>query len=41
VAWAGVWVGNKLQAKLPSTVLARIVAAALGVTGVSLIVRTL
>jgi len=41
VAWAGVWVGNKLQAKLPSTMLARIVAAALGVTGVSLIVRTL
>ena len=41
VAWAGVWLGNRLQAKLPSTMLARIVAAALCVTGVSLIVRTL
>ena len=41
VAWAGVWVGNKLQATLPSTMLARVVAAALCVTGVSLIVRTL
>ncbi|HEY3097385.1 MAG TPA: sulfite exporter TauE/SafE family protein [Methylomirabilota bacterium] len=41
VAWAAVWVGNTLQAKLPSTMLARIIAAALCVTGVSLIVRTL
>jgi uncharacterized protein len=41
VAWAGVWVGNKLQARMPSTALARIVAGSLGVTGISLIVRTL
>ena len=41
VAWAGVWVGNKLQAQMPPTMLARIIAAVLCVTGVSLIVRTL
>jgi uncharacterized membrane protein YfcA len=41
VAWAGVWVGNKLQAKMPSAMLARIIAGALCVTGLSLIVRTL
>jgi uncharacterized membrane protein YfcA len=41
VAWAGVWVGNKLQARLPSIMLARIIAGALCVTGISLIVRTL
>lgn len=41
VAWAGVWVGNKLQAQMPSTMLARIIAGALCVTGVSLVLRTL
>ena len=41
VAWAGVWVGNRLQARLPSTMLARVIAGALCVTGISLIARTL
>jgi uncharacterized membrane protein YfcA len=41
VAWAGVWVGHRLQAGMPPTVLARIIAVALCLTGVSLIVRTL
>jgi len=41
VAWSGVWVGNRLQMRLPPAILARIIAGALFATGVSLIVRTL
>ena len=41
VAWAGVWLGNRIQGRLPAIALARIIAAALFVTGVSLIIRSL
>jgi hypothetical protein len=41
VAWTGVWVGNRVHVRVPSTTVARIVGAVLFLTGAALIVRTL
>jgi uncharacterized protein len=41
VAWAGVWVGNRVHVRAAPTTMARIIGAVLFLTGVSLIVRTL
>lgn len=40
VAWAGVWVGNRAHARVPPPVTARLIGAALVVTGAALIIRT-
>jgi hypothetical protein len=41
VAWAGLWVGNRVHGMVPRATMARLIGAALFVTGASLIVRTL
>jgi uncharacterized membrane protein YfcA len=41
VAWIGVWVGNRLHVRAAPATVARVVAAALLLTGVTLIARTL
>jgi uncharacterized protein len=40
VAWVGVWLGNRLHVRLAPTVQARIIGAALFITGVTIIIRT-
>jgi len=40
VAWAGVWVGNRAHGSLTPAKMARMIGAALFLTGVALIVRT-
>lgn len=40
VAWAGVWVGNRVHVRVASTTAARIIGAALFLVGAALIVRT-
>lgn len=39
VAWAGLWAGHRVHRSLPPATMARLIAAALFVTGVSLIAR--
>ena len=41
VAWAGVWVGNRVHVHAAPATMARIIAAVLLLTGASLVVRTL
>jgi uncharacterized membrane protein YfcA len=41
MAWAGLWVGHRVHLRLAPATLARLIAAALFVTGASLIVRAL
>lgn len=41
VAWIGVWAGNRVHVRAPPATVARVVAVALLLTGVSLIARTL
>jgi uncharacterized membrane protein YfcA len=41
VAWAGVWLGNRVHGMVPASTMARLIGAALFVTGAVLIVRTL
>jgi uncharacterized membrane protein YfcA len=41
VAWAGVWLGNRVHGGLPPALMARLVGASLFVTGAVLIARTL
>jgi uncharacterized membrane protein YfcA len=41
VAWAGVWAGNRAHVSVAPATMARTIGAALFVTGVALIVRTL
>jgi uncharacterized membrane protein YfcA len=41
VAWTGVWVGNRLHVRMAPATAARLVGAALFLTGATLIVRTL
>lgn len=41
VAAAGVWLGNRIQTRMPATALTRIIAGVLFVTGASLILRRL
>ena len=41
VAWAGVWLGNRVHGMVPPSTMARLIGAALFVTGAVLIVRTL
>lgn len=41
VAWAGVWVGNRVHVRAAPATMARIIAAVLLLTGASLVVRTL
>jgi uncharacterized membrane protein YfcA len=41
VAWIGVWVGNRLHVRVAPATVARLVAVALLLTGVTLIARTL
>lgn len=41
VAWAGVWVGNRVHGSVSPPTIARLIGAALFVTGAALIVRTL
>lgn len=40
VAWAGVWAGHRVHVRLEPAVIARIIGAALFLTGVTLIIRT-
>ena len=40
VAWAGVWVGNRVHVRLAPAVIARVIGAVLFITGVTLIIRT-
>ena len=40
VAWAGVWVGNRAHVSVTPTMMARVIGAALFLTGAALIVRT-
>jgi uncharacterized protein len=40
VAWAGVWVGNRVHGRVPPATMARMIGAALFLTGAALIVRT-
>jgi hypothetical protein len=40
VAWAGVWVGNRVHVRLGSATMAHVVGAVLFVAGATLIVRT-
>jgi uncharacterized membrane protein YfcA len=40
VAWAGVWVGNRVHVRVGPATMARTIGAALFLTGVALIVRT-
>jgi len=40
VAWAGVWVGNRVHVRLASATMARVVGAVLFLAGATLIVRT-
>jgi uncharacterized protein len=40
VAWAGVWVGNRVHVRVASATLARIIGAVLFLTGATLILRT-
>jgi uncharacterized protein len=39
VAWAGVWVGNRVHGRVPPATMARMIGAALFLTGAALIVR--
>ncbi|MGH7413127.1 MAG: sulfite exporter TauE/SafE family protein [Candidatus Rokuibacteriota bacterium] len=41
VAWTGVWVGSRVHLRVPSVMVARLVGAALFLTGAALIARTL
>ncbi|MGH7301903.1 MAG: sulfite exporter TauE/SafE family protein [Candidatus Rokuibacteriota bacterium] len=41
VAWTGVWVGNRVHVRMAPATVARLVGAALFLTGATLIVRTL
>jgi uncharacterized membrane protein YfcA len=41
VAWAGVWVGNRVHVRAAPATVARIIGGVLLLTGASLIVRTL
>jgi len=41
VAWAGVWAGNRAHVSVAPATMARAIGAALLITGVALIVRTL
>jgi uncharacterized membrane protein YfcA len=41
VAWAGVWVGNRVHLRVAPPMVARIIGAVLLVTGIALIARTL
>jgi hypothetical protein len=41
VAWAGVWAGNRAHVSVAPATMARTIGAALFITGVALIVRTL
>jgi uncharacterized membrane protein YfcA len=41
VAWAGLWVGNRAHGSVPPAMMARLIGAALFLTGGALIVRTL
>jgi uncharacterized membrane protein YfcA len=40
VAWAGVWVGNRAHVSVRPATMARVIGAALFLTGAALIVRT-
>jgi biopolymer transport protein ExbB/TolQ len=40
VAWAGLWVGNRAHVSVTPAMLARMIGAALFLTGAGLIVRT-
>src|SRR5215510_2457840 len=40
VAWAGVWVGNRVHGSVPPATMARMIGATLFLTGAALIVRT-
>ncbi len=40
VAWAGVWVGNRVHIRMPPTVVTRVIGAALLVSGVTIVIRT-
>lgn len=40
VAWAGVWIGHRAHVSLAPAVMARVIAGALLLTGITLIVRT-
>ena len=40
VAWAGVWVGNRAHGSVTPAMMARMIGAALFLTGAALIVRT-
>jgi uncharacterized protein len=40
VAWAGVWAGNRAHGSVPPAMMARMIGAALFLTGAALIVRT-
>jgi uncharacterized membrane protein YfcA len=41
VAWAGVWVGNRAHGSVTPATMARMIGAALFLTGAALVVRTL
>jgi uncharacterized membrane protein YfcA len=41
VAWAGLWVGNRAHVSVTPTTMARLIGAALFLTGAALIVRAL
>ncbi len=41
VAWAGLWIGNRAHGRAPPAMMARLIGAALFLTGSALIVRTL
>jgi len=40
VAWVGLWVGNRVHGSVPPATMARMIGAALFLTGAALIVRT-
>jgi uncharacterized membrane protein YfcA len=40
VAWAGVWVGNRVHIRMAPTVITRVIGTVLFVTGVTIIIRT-
>jgi hypothetical protein len=40
VAWVGVWVGHRAHVSVAPTTMARVIGAALFLTGAALIVRT-
>jgi uncharacterized membrane protein YfcA len=41
VAWAGVWVGNRVHVRLAPAMIARIIGAVLFIAGLTLIVRAI